>query len=74
MIYAAVHIISESTDHYNLLLEINDINDFEEIKNKILNQVSESPEHWSQLYVNTNNEEADTLIYAVFNVLLLGNY
>ena len=54
-IYAAIHIISESTDHYNLLVVIDDITNVKSIMNELEANVSESPEYWSSYYVTTDS-------------------
>lgn len=55
IIYAAIHIISESTDHYNLLLVIDDITNVKSIMNELEANVSESPKYWSSYYVTTDS-------------------
>lgn len=55
IIYAAIHIITESSDHYNLLVVMNDITNVKSITNELEASVSESPEYWSSYYVTTDS-------------------
>lgn len=55
MLYVAVHIVSESSDHYNLLICCEDKEDFI----KQVSDVIEQPRYWSQYWVTTNNPDLD---------------
>lgn len=64
-IYAAIHIISENSDHYNLLLVIDDIKNISSIKKELKLKVSESPYYWSNYYVTTDSGYYEQDIYNI---------
>lgn len=62
MIAAAIHIISESADHYNLLLEIVDYNDFETVKEQLVSSVMEHPAYWCDFFITTLDKQSQTIL------------
>lgn len=68
--YTAIHIITESSDHYNLLLCIENIKDKQIIKEQLINSVSESPEHWSIFYVTCEDNSNTATVKEIINELI----
>lgn len=74
LIYAAIHIITDSTEHYNLLILINDVDDIEEVKKQLTELIGESPAYWSDYYVTTNNVVNDEKIENIIESLISESY
>lgn len=55
----AVHIITESCDHYNFLLLVDSISDF---VNQIKDNMGEELAHISSYYITTNVSESDKIL------------
>lgn len=62
MVPVALHIVTESADHYNFLLEFNPENP-KEIIEKLCNDIYGEMAHICQFYVDTNNDVYDSQIY-----------
>lgn len=71
--YAAIHIISESSDHYNLLLLIENLDDIEAVKKQLEMAVLESPYYWSDYFVTTNDKKKDTKLKTIISSLMDDN-
>lgn len=65
----AVHVISESSDHYNLLIYV-DIDDKENIKSQLEDNIIEGAAWWSDYFVSTNIPEYDRKIKDVIRELI----
>lgn len=65
----AVHVVSESSDHYNILIYV-DINDKENIKSQLENNIMEGAAWWSDYFVSTNVPEYDRKIKDVIRELI----
>lgn len=65
----AVHVISESADHYNILIYV-DIDDKENIKSQLENNIMEGAAWWSDYFVSTNVPEYDRKIKDIIRELI----
>ena len=65
----AVHIISASSDHYNILIHV-DINDKDDIAEQLKSNIMEEPAYWSDYYVTTNVSEYDRIIKDIIRELI----
>lgn len=65
----AVHVISESSDHYNLLIYV-DIDDKANIKSQLEDNIIEGAAWWSDYFVSTNIPEYDRKIKDVIRELI----
>lgn len=58
----AIHIVSESCDHYNVLLENVELTD---IKEKLKESVTEPAGYWSDYYVTSSDWKSDNAIEGI---------
>lgn len=65
----AVHVVSESSDHYNILIYV-DIDDKENIKSQLEDNIMEGAAWWSDYFVSTNIPEYDRKIKDVIRELI----
>lgn len=58
-LFVAVHIVTESCDHYNFLLSIKDVSNF---ISQIKDNMGEEMAHISNYYITTNVNEFDKIL------------
>lgn len=65
----AIHVVSESSDHYNILIYV-DIDDKENIKSQLEDNIMEGAAWWSDYFVTTNIPEYDRKIKDIIRELI----
>jgi len=66
-LHVAIHLVTESCDHYNMLLHFTDLDEFFE---KIKGQIGDEMAHISNHFISTNIKEFDEFLTHCLSALI----
>ncbi len=65
--FVAIHLVTESCDHYNMLLHFTDLDNFVE---KLKGQIGDEMAHISNHFISTNIKEIDNFLSDYLGMLI----